>query len=88
MDNPPVRLTNDPNHPDFHPSYPRVGVRIDGVERNDIKWYDSKQAMFRVTGMKMTDVPKLATVIEPYWRYPENRQQRRARERWEQTHGK
>ncbi len=86
MDNAPFRLTNDPNHKDFHPSYMRVGVIIDDVQRNDIMWYDAPALQYRTRGMKMTDVPKLATKIEPYFRHPENRQQRRARERWEATH--
>lgn len=86
---PPRRLTNAPNHEWFHPSYSRVGVRIDGVERNDIKAYDADGKCYWVTGMDLKrDVPKFALEIEPYWRYAENRQQRRARERWEETHVK
>lgn len=83
----PSRLTNKPNHEDFHPSFARVGVRIDGVERNDIMWYDARANLYRTSDMGITETPKIAGEIEPYWRYPENRQQRRARERWETTHG-
>lgn len=75
----PRRLSIDPNSPDFHPSYQRVGVKIDGVERNDLQWYD----MDRKEYMTTNKTSHLAETIEPYWRYIETRQMRRARERWE-----
>ena len=78
----PRRLSIDPNSPDFHPSYQRVGVRIDGVERNDLQWYD----MDRKEYMTTAKTSHLAETIEPYWRYIETRQMRRARERWEGKH--
>lgn len=87
MDEPPRRLSNNPNEPDFHPSYLRVGVRVDGAECRDCSWYDADRCLYRTTSMGRADVPKIATVIEPYFRHPENRQQRRARERWESKHG-
>jgi hypothetical protein len=78
-DIPPSRLSIDPNSPDFHPSYTRVGVRVDGKERNDLQWYDVKRLEYMTTDK----TSHLATSIEPYWRFVESRQQRRARERWE-----
>lgn len=76
---PPRALSNNVTHRDFHPSYLRVGVRIDGVERNDIRWYDVAAGLASTTGGVMLK----SEAIEPYWRYPESRQMRRARERWE-----
>lgn len=78
-DIPPGRLSIDPNSPDFHPSYVRVGVRVDGVERNDLQFYDVKRLEYMTTAK----TSHLAESIEPYWRFAESRQQRRARERWE-----
>lgn len=75
----PTRLSIDPNSPDFHPSYVRVGVRVDGVERNDLQFYDVKRLEYMTTAK----TSHLAESIEPYWRFGESRQQRRARERWE-----
>lgn len=79
---PPRALSNNVNHRDFHPSYMRVGVRIDGVERKDLKWYDVRAGLAATTDGVMLK----SDTIEPFWRYPENRQQRRARERWEAKH--
>jgi len=76
----PTRLSLDPSSPDFHPSYMRVGLRIDGEERNDIQFYDSRTCEYMTT----SKTSHLATSIEPYWRFAESRQQRRARERWEE----
>lgn len=81
---PPRALSNDVNHRHFHPSYMRVGVRIDGEERSDLKWYDCAAGRAITTAGVMIK----SEAIEPFWRYPENRQQRRARERWEAKHGK
>ena len=78
----PRRLSIDPNSPDFHPSYTRVGVRVDGVERNNLQWYD----VDRLEYMTTDKTSHLAESIEPYWRFEESRQQRRARERWEGKH--
>jgi hypothetical protein len=78
-DIPPSHLSIDPNSPDFHPSYVRVGVRVDGKERNDLQWYDVKRLEYMTTDK----TSHLAESIEPYWRFAESRQQRRARERWE-----
>lgn len=78
-DIPPSRLSIDPNSPDFHPSYVRVGVRVDGKEHNDLQWYDVKRLEYMTTDK----TSHLAEFIEPYWRFAESRQQRRARERWE-----
>lgn len=79
-DTPPRRrLSIDPNSPDFHPSYVRVGVRVDGVERNDLQFYD----VDRLEYMTTAKTSHLAESIEPYWRYMPSRQQRRSEERWE-----
>ncbi len=79
---PPRRLSIDINSPDYHPSYVRVGVRVDGKERNDLQWYDVDKLEYMTTAK----TSHLAESIEPYWRYVESRQQRRARERWEGKH--
>lgn len=75
----PRRLSLDPNSPDFHPSYARVGLRIDGVERNDIEFYDADRREYMTT----THASFMCETIEPYWRFAESRQMRRARQRWE-----
>lgn len=79
---PPLRLSIDPNSPDFHPSYTRVGVRVDGKERNDLQFYDVQSLAYMTTDR----TSHLAESIEPYWRFIESRQQRRARLRWEEKH--
>lgn len=78
---PPRRLSIDPNHMFFHPCFSRVGVRIDGEERNNICMYDMSTDSYMTTDKRSF----LATSIEPYWRQEESRQMRRARERWEQS---
>ncbi|HQZ42701.1 MAG TPA: DUF3297 family protein [Flavobacteriales bacterium] len=78
----PTRLSVDPNSPDFHPCYVRVGVRVDGKERNDILSYDLKFLRYVTTSQEIC----FSELIEPYWRFAESRQQRRARERWEGKH--
>lgn len=74
----PGRLSIDPNSPDFHPCYVRVGVRVDGQERNDLQWYDVGRKEYMTTDK----TSHLAETIEPYWRYAPSRQQRRAEARW------
>lgn len=76
---PPSRLSIEPGSPDFHPCCDRVGVRVNGIERNDLAFYDVAKLEYMTTSRRS----RLADSIEPYWRYPESRQQRRARERWE-----
>lgn len=80
---PPQRLSNDPNHPDFHPSYNRVGVRIDGAERRDCIWYNAPAGRYLTLGTGRNGARLEAQSIEPFWRWAESRQERRARERWE-----
>lgn len=75
---PPNKLSLDPNSPDYHPCYVRVGVRIDGKERNDIQYYDVKGKSY----MTVNRTSHAAESIEPYWRYQASRQQRRAEARW------
>lgn len=79
---PPRRLSIDPNSPDFHPCYVRVGVRVNGKERNDIQYYDLDQSSYMTTDK----TSHLATELEPYWRYQPSRQQRRHEEAWERKH--
>lgn len=75
---PPRRLSNRTNAPDYHPSYLRVGVLFDGQERRDVARYDADAGMiWTIGGMA------LSGKVEPFWRFAESRQQRRARERWE-----
>lgn len=76
---PPRKLSIDPNSSDFHSCYVRVGVKIDGVERKDLQFYDMDQMSYMTTAK----TSHLAKSIEPYWRYFPSRQQRRAEERWE-----
>jgi hypothetical protein len=83
LDPPPTKLSIWPSHPDFHPSYARVGVILDGVERNDIQWYDLIGQVVRIN--KTNEM--IVGLLQVYWRYPESRQQRRAREVWERKKG-
>lgn len=82
IDTPPSKLSIDPNSPHFHPCYVRVGVRVDGEERNNIEYYDLEQKSYMTTD----HTSHLAESIEPYWRYPASRQQRRYEERWQEKH--
>lgn len=79
---PPTRLSIDPNQPDFHPCYCRVGVRVNGEERNDIEYYDQDRKSFMTTDHRSF----LAESLEPYWRYQPSRQQRRYEEAWGRKH--
>lgn len=74
----PVRLSLVSSNKNFRPDYMRVGVRFDGVERNDVQSYDAEAGWIETIKREV-----LYGVIEPFWRYPETRQQRRARQRWE-----
>lgn len=84
----PLSLSSDRNSAFYDPRCLRVGVRIDGKERTDITEYHVRLGEYRVQGMNRSMPPLLAGNIEPYWRYEESRQQRRARERWEAKHGR
>jgi len=75
---PPRVLSIEMTSPHFHPCYVRVGVRIDGHERNDIAYYNMDDMSYKTE----RDTSHLAVSIEPYWRYPASRQQRRAEERF------
>lgn len=79
---PPAVLSKEKHSPYFHPCYERVGVLVNGVERNDLLYYSTEDLSYQT--IKRTS--HLAESIETFWRYPENRQQRRARERWEAKH--
>lgn len=74
---PPRTLSNEPTSPYFRPDLLRIGVKVNGQERNDIAFYDVDNGTF-------TTIRKVAGKgkIEPYWRYAATRQQRRAMERW------
>lgn len=74
---PPRILAIDLKSPHYHPCYCRVGVRVDGVERNDIAYYNMDDLSY----MTQHKTSHLATSIEPYWRYQASRQQRRAEAR-------
>lgn len=76
---PPRRLSIWLSHPAYHPSYARVGIKFNGVERNDVQWYDLDKRQIRIKGTNEL----LEGDIVAFWRYPETRQQRRARESWE-----
>jgi len=75
---PPRILSLDLLSPHYHPCYVRVGVRIDGEERNDVAYYNQDDLSY----MTERKTSHLATSIEPYWRYQPSRQQRRAEERF------
>jgi hypothetical protein len=77
-DAPPLVLSLEPKSPDFHPCYVRVGVRIDGVERSDIAYYNCEDLSYKTEH----NTSHLATTIEPYWRFIASRQQRRAESRF------
>lgn len=81
-DDMPRKLSIDPNSPDFHPCYCRVGVRINGEERNDIQYYNLDRKDYMTTDR----TSHLAESIEPYWRYQPSRQQRRAEEAYTRKH--
>lgn len=84
-DTPPPRVSSDPNHKDFHPSYLRIGIMFDGVERNDVARYDAAAVAIWLTTDKKG--PPVMGRVEPFWRWTEGRQERRARERWDAAHG-
>jgi hypothetical protein len=75
----PRKLSNDPLHKDFRPDFMRVGVRIDGVERNYVAWYDIDAGVYQRIG---SDETYYTGKIEPFWRSPETRQDRRLLKRW------
>jgi hypothetical protein len=74
----PQRLSLKLESKDYHPCYVRVGVLLDGVERKDVASYDV--ALGQLVTLKHG---VMNGVVTPFWRYPETRQQRRARESWE-----
>ncbi len=76
---PPRRLSIWLLHPAYHPSYARVGVKFNGVERNDVQWYDLDKQQIRIKNTNQL----LEGDVVVFWRYPETRQQKRARESWE-----
>jgi hypothetical protein len=79
----PARLSSDVNHKDYRPDCLRIGVIINGEERRDCKFYDVAAGHAKFTKWA-PDVD--GAFIQPFWRHPETRQQRRARERWEAKH--
>ena len=79
--NPPRQLSHRLDSPVYHPSYMRVGVKLDGVDRTDVMEYNADAGWILTTAKVRHD-----GVVEPYWRYEETRQQRRAREAWERKH--
>ncbi len=84
-DTPPARVSSDPNHRDFHPSCKRIAVLVDGVPRDDVHWYDAPGGVFRIVGDGRKGQLHSGQVVV-YWRWPESRQERRARERWDSKH--
>jgi len=75
---PPRQLSNEPTDPFFRPDYMRVGVKIDGVERKDVAWYNADHLVYKTVGGGSYG----ADSIEPFWRYPSTRQERRLVERY------
>lgn len=80
---PPVRVSSNPDHADFHPSYARIGVALDGVRRPDVSWYDVAAGLVRAGRAGRQEKGQVVV----WWLRPETRQQRRARERWERKVG-
>jgi hypothetical protein len=79
---PPRRLSCRIGHKDYHPSFARVGVLVNGIEVKNLEWYDQDNRVIQtVTSKAVHQVES----IEAFWRYTETRQQRRARERWERN---
>lgn len=76
--NPPRCLSLRMGHFNYRPDYARVGVRFNGEERKDVEFYDADAGRIKTIHGQL-----LEGLVEPFWRYPENRQMRRARERWE-----
>lgn len=74
----PRKLSNDPLHADFRPDFMRVGVRIDGQERMNIAWYDADRLVWK----SISGTTYSAESIEPFWRSPATRQDRRLLKRW------
>lgn len=81
---PPRRLSVERSSPWWHPCVNRIGVRVDGVELTDCWMYDLERMEYRRGQYGRVT---RAESIEPYVRITaESRQERRARERWEQKH--
>lgn len=81
---PPRILSIEHMSPHYHPCYRRVGVRIDGEERDDIAYYNMDDLSYKTS----KDTSHLAETIEPYWRYQASRQQRRLEERFSRKRSK
>lgn len=80
----PQRLASDVNSRHYRPDCLRIGVIVNGEERRDCKFYDVAMGIAHfVNGA--ADVA--GAFMQPFWRHPETRQQRRARERWEAKQG-
>lgn len=75
---PPRKLSLVISHPYYRPDFARVGVKLDGQERNDVQTYNADTGRLETINRQV-----LHGIIEPFWRYSESRQMRRARERWE-----
>lgn len=75
-DQPPDRLSADPDSPHYDDAAMTrgVGVRFKGVERTDIEEYCVAEGWVKVTLGKKVDrrgkplTMKLAGPVEPYWR--------------------
>ena len=76
----PQRLSSDVNARHYRPDCLRIGVIVNGEECRDCKYYDVAAGVAHFTHNKPDAV---GAFIQPFWRFPETRQQRRARERWE-----
>ena len=75
-DKPPDRLCNNPKSPFFNEKLLErgVGVRFDGVERNNVEEYCVSEGWVRVVAGKSVDrhgnpmTVKLKGTVEPYFR--------------------
>ena len=75
-DTPPDRLCNNPKSPFFNEELPErgVGIRFNGVERNNVEEYCVSEGWVRVVAGKSVDrhgnpmTVKLKGTVEPYFR--------------------
>lgn len=81
-DTPPRKISSDIRSADYHPCCLRIGLKINGEVKNNVIAYDMDRGVVSYQGGLVVN----ADTIEPFWRYPETRQQRRARESWEKKH--
>ena len=71
---PPPRVSLVRHSPFYRPDYPRIGVKLDGQERNDVQEYNVTEGWIETIQRQ-----RFKGTVEVFWRYPETRQMRRKR---------